>query len=307
MKPWRALDAYWYAPAPANRLALLRIGIGGFALGYLLLRYFDFVSVTRFHDAEFQPVAPLLWLAGPLPPLLLHGLLWLAFALGSAVTLGVRYRVTAPLFAALLLGLTSYRNSWGMLFHTENLLVLHVLLLAFTPAADALSWDARNTDPPSDAGDYGWPARALCLITVACYVMAGIAKLKLAGVAWFEGDFLRAQIAYDNLRKVELGSDHSPLGAAIVRYRWPFGTLAFITMLVELGAPLALLGQRWASVWIVGAWGFHVAILLLMAIVFPYQLSLIAYAAFLPLERLLTLPLAERWLARLRRPKLTSS
>jgi hypothetical protein len=32
MKLLRALDDYWYAPAPPERVALLRIAIGGFSL-----------------------------------------------------------------------------------------------------------------------------------------------------------------------------------------------------------------------------------------------------------------------------------
>jgi hypothetical protein len=31
------IDGYWYTPAPAERLAALRLIIGGFALAYLLL------------------------------------------------------------------------------------------------------------------------------------------------------------------------------------------------------------------------------------------------------------------------------
>jgi hypothetical protein len=37
-------------------------------------------------------------------------------------------------FALLLLWVTTYRNSWGQVFHTENLMVLHVVL-AVSPAA----------------------------------------------------------------------------------------------------------------------------------------------------------------------------
>ena len=42
----------------------------------------------------------------------------------------VAYRVTAPLAALGMLWVTAYRNSWGMVFHTENLLVIHLAVLA---------------------------------------------------------------------------------------------------------------------------------------------------------------------------------
>ena len=51
--------------------------------------------------------------------------------------------------------------------------------------------------------------------------------------------------------------------------------------MVELGAPLALSSRRVAWLWVAAAWLFHIGILAAMAIVFPYQLSGIAYASFL--------------------------
>ena len=45
----------------------------------------------------------------------------------------------------------------------------------------------------------------------------------------------------------------------------------------------AAAGRAW---WIAAAWGFHVGILVLMAIGFPYQLLGVAYAPLLPLERI---------------------
>ena len=49
-----------------------------------------------------------------------------------------------PIAAALLLWTLSYRNSWGLPFHTENLLVLHVIALALAPAADAWALGAAK-------------------------------------------------------------------------------------------------------------------------------------------------------------------
>jgi hypothetical protein len=61
--------------------------------------------------------------------------------------------------------------------------------------------------------------------------------------------------------------------------------MAVAALAVELGAPLALVRPRWGYVWVAAAWGFHVGVLALMAIVFPYQLLGIAFAPLLPLER----------------------
>jgi hypothetical protein len=66
-----------------------------------------------------------------------------------------------------------------------------------------------------------------------------------------------------------------------------FPPVAVATVLVELGAPLALLGGRLRTAWVLAAWGFHVGIVALMAISFPYPLSGIAFAPLFACERLI--------------------
>jgi Vitamin K-dependent gamma-carboxylase len=277
-------DRWWYTSAPPERLAVLRILVGAYSVLYLALRALPLTSVARFSAAEFAPVGPVKLLAGPLPSWAVYGALALALLSGAAFTVGYLYRFAAPVFALSFLWVTSYRSSWGMVFHTENLPALHLVLLAFAPAADALAPHAPA--PPPASGRYGWAIRAVATVTVVTYVLAGVAKLKLGGGAWVDGELLRAQVAYDNLRKIELGSVHAPLGALLVKVAWPFKTLAWSSLLLELGAPVALLNDKVARVWVLGVFGFHLGVAVLMAIGFPYQLSLVAYAAFFPLEQL---------------------
>ena len=125
-------------------------------------------------------------LTEPLPASLVRALVLLAFASEVAFLLGWRYRLSGLLFALLLLWVTTYRNSWGQIFHTEGLLVLHVLVLALAPAADVRSLDARagrTVSAPAPDPRYGWPVRLMALITVLAYVIAGEAKLMQAGFA----------------------------------------------------------------------------------------------------------------------------
>lgn len=292
----RKLDALWYTPAPAARLALLRVLVGTYGLVYLLIRAPSLLSVTRFDAATFEPVGPVRLLSHATSAAVVYASMLVALLAGAAFVLGAAYRLSGPLFAISFLWLTSYRSSWGMVFHTENLPALHLLVLAAAPAAATLSFDARESaEEPPDSGRFGWAIRAVSAITVVTYVLAGVAKLKLAGGAWLHGDLLRAQVAYDNLRKIELGSFYSPLGAWLVRYEGPFALLAWLSLLLELGAPIALCGGRIARLWVVGVFAFHVGVVLLMAIGFPYQLSLVAYASFFSLEALLETRLLRRW------------
>jgi len=283
MSPLARFDAWLLAPVPRERLALLRVGIGAYALIYLLARGRDVLAPAHYPESAFAPLGVVRLLDAPLPAPALYALYALCVLSGALFVLGSAYRWVAPLFALSLLCVLSYRHSWGMIFHTDNLLVLHVALLALSPAADVLAWPRRP--PPRSAPGGGWVVRALCMVTCAAYLVAGLAKLELSGIGWAGGGPLRQQIAYDALRKIELGSVHSPLGPWLLPHAWVFAPLSMFSLAAELLAPLALLGGRWAAIWCSCAWLFHLGVLGMMAIVFPYPLSGAAFLAFFPLER----------------------
>ncbi len=283
-------DRFWRPVTPPTRLAALRILVGAFALVYLAIRL-PHLSTFDFDVSGFRPTGVVSLLTAPLAaplPALLAGL---ALALGLAFLLGWRFRATGPLFAAALLWVTSYRNSWGMIFHTENLMVMHVIVVGLGASADAWSLDARRRlkrglPPPTDDPRYGWPLRLAAAITVGTYVLAGVAKLRHSGLDWVSSDILRNYVAYDNVRKIELGDNYSRLGAALSSHPALFPPLAGISLAVEIFAPLAFLGKRVAIVWSLLAWGFHLGVLALMWIFFPYPLLGFAYAPLFELERL---------------------
>jgi hypothetical protein len=282
------LDTWFYATMPRERLAVLRIGIGGYALIYLALRASHLNAMVDYPESSFAPVGVVQLIDQPLPSSWVYALFAGALVTGGLFTLGVCYRAGAPLFALLLLWVMSYRHSWGMIFHTDNLLVLHVLLLSVAPAADAYAYRPRAslaTSSCSEGGRYGWAIRAICLVTVASYVVAGVAKLTLTGWSWAAGDALREHIAHDALRKIELGSIHSPFGPWLLPHAWSFAPLSTFSLAAELLAPLALLGGRLTAGWCISAWLFHAGVLALMAIAFPYALSGCAFLAFFPIER----------------------
>ena len=220
------------------------------------------------------------------------GWLWLFVALtfgaGIAFAVGAGARVTGPIFAAAFLVVTTYRSCWGQIFHTDDLVALHLIVLALAPAAHAWSVDARRRRPGSGAPArrYGWPLLLMSIITVLAYVLAGWAKLRTSGLDWITGSVLRDQIAQDNLLKELFGAPSSPLASTVLSHAWLFPPMAAFAVLVELGAPVALLGGRWRDVWVGAAWLFHLGILVLMTTFFPYQLSGVAYASMFRAERL---------------------
>ncbi len=278
----------WFAPdAPAERLAAVRILVGAFAVVYLASRVRHILSYLSFSSRNFQPVGVMSLFDAPPPAALVVTATALALLATIGFALGWRYRVTGPAAGLLLLVTLSYANSWGQIFHTENALVLSVIVLGVTRAADASSLDARrrSASAPAPHPRYGWPLRLVCIVVVATYFLAGVAKLRWGGPGWLGGTVLRDTIAADSLRKILLGSSHSPIAEALLEQAWLFRGLAVLTLIVELGAPLALMHRRAALVWVLAVIAFHLGVLALMAILFPFPLSGIAFAPFFRAER----------------------
>ncbi len=183
-------------------------------------------------------------------------------------------------------------------------MVLYLLIVAFAPSADVWSLDARRrrarpaqptgpTDPtePTESSEstrYGLPIALASLVLVTSYVIAGLAKLRYGGLEWIVGDTLRNHVAYAAVRLDLLGGTPSPLADRAVRLEriWPFAAAA--TIVIELAAPIALLGGRVRTVWVVATWSMHVGILAFMLIGFPFPLFLVAFAPLYRVERLWT-------------------
>jgi hypothetical protein len=289
----RVLNEFWFPEVPAARLAMLRILIGGWAFCLVAADYSLWVGIGRSSPVLFHPVGVAAFLSHPIPAVWNQALI-IATVLASVLfVLGWRHRIIGPVFAALLLWVLCYRQSWSMIYHSMNLPVLHILVLGLAPAADALSLDARRKrvaqggqDPPS-GWQYGFPIQLICAVTVLGYFVTGVAKVAgPLGWSWVTGEALRSQVAADTIRKEVLGEVGSPLFFWLYGQAWLFTMMGIHTMIVELGAPLALLNKRVGRAWACLAFVMHWGILFLMKITFRYHLSGILYASFFDVERI---------------------
>jgi hypothetical protein len=286
--------------APATRLAALRMFIAGFATIYLVAYAGAFLRLVnqpseRFVATGLSHLYPHTW-----PPFALYGLWLAAVASGVLFTLGRFTRSSGLLFAVSTLALTTYRSSFGMIFHTENLMVVHLFVLACAPCGAEWSLDARRSNRPR-GGDsperrYGIGVQLISWVTLVTYFIAGWSKATRSGIDWATGSSLADQIAHDNLRKLFLDDLYSPLGLWVAKHPLLLGPMAALTLIFELGAPLAILHPRLGR-WFAGVmWAFHAGVVLTMAIVFPYPLTGVAFASFYAVENLFRYrPL--RWLA----------
>lgn len=299
-------EHWWFPSAPAARLAVLRIATGLFALWYLVPRLDMYSRIPLEAPAAlYDPVGLAHLLAGPLDQGLHVILLRALVVLNLLYLVGLWHRFCAPLFAVTLLFVLSYRNSWSMIYHSDNALVLHVLVLSLAPAADALSidsWRSRGSWWLISGTRYGWPIRTIIATTACTYLLAAIAKVVgPLGWSWALGTALRDQVAVDALRKEVYGGTSSPLAYMLYDETWLFTIMGVTSLALEFLAPLALLHRRIAWGWALATFGMHWGIFAVMDIRFRYCLCGAIFLPYFPIETWVRAPLA--WLQRLLRPR----
>jgi hypothetical protein len=184
-----------------------------------------------------------------------------------------------------------------MIYHNDNALVLHALVMGLSRSSDALSVDALTGATGSPDGPdwrYGWPIRLMSTATALTYFVAGMAKVAgPLGWRWAGGDAMRAQVMVDGIRKELLGGQAAPLAYALRDKGLLFGLMGFGSLVLELGAPLALVDRRLSRLWACGTFSLHWGIYMVMGIKFRYQMAGLIFASYFPVER----PL--EWLGRL--------
>ncbi|WP_226294363.1 DCC1-like thiol-disulfide oxidoreductase family protein [Aquimarina algicola] len=285
------IKKHWFIAVAPERLAVLRIATGGFCLWYLLSR-FDMLQRMVGNTEAFDPVGILNWMVQPISETVFWWISIGLIILNVAYIIGWKFKFTGPAFAILILLYFTYRNSWSMIYHNRNGLILHIVILGLVASADAWSWDAwqkkkKGIKTPNAQWQYGWPIQLICAATVCTYLLSGIAKV--AGdlaLEWANGSAMRSQVAVDALRKEILVAETSPFFSFIYEHAWLFLVMGILTFVIELGAPIALVKRRWGMVWAVMTWLMHWGIFFIMGITFRYQLTGLMFLSFFDVEKL---------------------
>ncbi len=288
----KTLENWWFSPIVPERLAILRIFIGSFSLWYLVTRFDMLQSIAKSSASMYEPVGLARFLQNPMASELFNVLLIITISLNVAYVIGWKFRWTGPAFGLLLLFMMSYRNSWSMIYHNYIATVLHVLIIGVTASADAISYDAwrqkgRNWREKGIAGwQYGWGVKLICTATVATYVLSGLAKVfgELAW-AWVDGSAMRSQVAVDALRKEMLGGAANPWFEWLYPHTELFLIMGIGTMILELGAPAALLHRKIAAIWALLTLSMHWGIYFIMGIDFPYHTYGFIFLSFFAVEK----------------------
>jgi predicted DCC family thiol-disulfide oxidoreductase YuxK len=281
------LNNFWFSPLPAARLAILRIVTGCFSLWYLLYRYPMLAKLPENDNTLYDPVGLMYFFSDPFSKQVFLIILLLTIALNICYILGFKFRFTGPLFAVMLLLFFSYRNSWSMIYHNYIALVLHVMVIGFTAAADAFSLDALKKKTAELTGwQYGWPVKLICMATAITYFISGMAKI-LGDLAWdwVSGNAMRSQVATDTLRKNVMGETTSPMFDWLYAHTWIFLVMGILSMIVELAAPFIIGNKKVSKAWVILALMMHWGIFFIMGIRFYHQMTGIIFLPFLEPEK----------------------
>ncbi len=281
----------WFMEVPPQRLAVLRIATGLFGLWYLLSRFNMLQRVVKNTDA-FEPVGILNWMSKPIPSEIFWWITIGVILLNILYIIGWKFKITGPIFALVILLFFTYRNSWSMIYHNRNALILHIIIIGLVASADAWSWDSwkkskKGVTPQKPHWQYGWPIQLICTATVGAYFLSGVAKL--AGDLaweWVNGSAMRSQVAVDAIRKEMLGSEAAPLFEILFEHTWLFLGMGILTFVLELGAPIALVKRKLGMIWAILTWMMHWGIFFIMGISFRYQMTGLIFLAFFDIEKL---------------------
>ena len=253
---------------------------------------FYLVGVDRYF-LEWQNVPIEFWLpTGPMlafdvPPLSIDMHTWLFYFWRwslPACALGLGYRVIAPLNFVAGFILMNYAHSFGYQTHTYMPVLLVGLTLSFAAASDVLSVDSilfrKRLKPSIDVRLYALPLRiaqgTFCLVFFA----AGVSKLRAGGFDWFTTDTLRNYFLLSSIRYEDINAvaHQFRLNHALYTIPWLCNVLAFLTIILELSAPLAFFKRR--AAWFIVPALFFAQIFIFFTIFVNFRIYLAIYAAW---------------------------
>lgn len=280
----RALDGYWFGPQSAVDLGCSRFLFVGCVFLFFVGQ--DFSAWAGVPDVFWVPHGYFVWFDDPVASestLTWLQRIWKVSLLLGAV--GLWTRPSLAVAAGLGLYLPAIGNSFGKIGHGEAIVVLILIVLAASRCGDAISLDARlrRGAAPAPSGHYRWPVRSVWMLISLMLFSAGYSKLYNSGLEWLDPENLGTMMIVHQY--FYGGRAWTSWGPTLAQLPWLTGTLAFGTIVLETGMPLAMLHARLRALWVPGA--------LLMLLAFPallgpfFGLLIAAFVFWVPWDALL--------------------
>jgi hypothetical protein len=177
-------------------------------------------------------------------------------AAATMAVLGRSRRAAFALAWIALLVLAGLRASRGKIQHNDLLLLLAAV--PFLAAPTDTSWRDGRADVR-----YGWPIRTGMVVAAVAYFFCGAAKVLTAGWRWALSDNMQ-NVLYDGARSPKT---HAPeLARWIADHGGAARAVAVITLVVELGFPLALVFVRLRPIAVASVVVLHGGIFVLLGL-----------------------------------------
>jgi hypothetical protein len=282
---WRR---FWFTPESGLSLGLCRIlffgGLGQLARGLETAQWAEIDALFWFPIPLFRALG----LTPPGAPLLEALVVVYRLALASAC-LGLFTRTSmAVAFGAGCYAFALPQN-FGKVHHSDAMLLFVMAAFALSRAGDRLSLDVligrlrgagRAPAVGAASGEYRWPVRFGQVAWVLVYFAAGTAKLRTSGLEWIDAGAFRNLLLshhYTHAPKVDWG-------LAIAATPWLCSALAALTILFEVGAPLALVHARLRALIVPALIAMQLGIYLVLGVSFRPFLLLLPF--WVPWDRL---------------------
>lgn len=286
----RQWNSFWFTPTRPTNLALSRLFFFGLVLWYYR-RFFgadSFRSWTELPRVFWMPegffeMFGIGVLSGP--GLEILTLVWVVSLAASCLGLLTRPAVFLAFCCSLyLLGLP---HNFGKVDHSDAILILMMGAFAVSRCGDAFSADAllrrffaTSAERPEASPEYTWPLRLCWVAFTLMFFAAGVAKLRTSGLQWILSDNMAILLTRHQLT-------HDPLldlGPALADITWVPTIIAAATVVLEVGAPLALFSRTLRRVIIPGLLSTQIGIWVLLGVSFRQMFP--AYVVWIPYREL---------------------
>lgn len=287
----QAWMAFFFRPQMALNLAVCRIIFFGFLLQ---LHIDEDFSLSADFTIFWHPIPVFRMLHLPLFDAATLSVLQTVWKVALVFcTIGLATRPAATIALVLGVYLLGLKHNFGYQSHADSLQIVILIVLLVSPCNAAWSLDSwlrkafKREPAPLRSGAYTWPVRMI-QVTFACvFFAAGIAKMRQSGLEWIFSDNMALRLVQSTFF-FEGGYIRPDWTRWVAQQSWLCQLLAGMTIILELGYPLALF-----SVW--ARWFFVPSMLLAqIAILFlmgpNFILFMLCNCFWVPWDRLLGPP-----------------
>lgn len=276
-------------PTDASALGTIRALLFGFVLLELLRT--DFADFGRLPTTVMRPTGAMQLVPWRFYDALMTPRAMIAFKVVlvislAAATIGYFARSTTKIAAVLFLFYEGLVRSFGHFNHDELPVVYILVVLAFTPCADAFSFDSlfRRVRQRSGAIIYGYPILLMRLLVAWSYFSSALIKMRVAGFSYFNPDNLPTLAISHSLDN--LHDTHYRLAFWLPNYRGVTTVMIVMVVVWEFTFPLAIFSRVARRIILSFGVLFHLTTIFFMNLSFPYHLA--AYLVFVDWSQVIT-------------------